>query len=136
LFDLADLGAGGMGISEGKIILYTVMGGVDPSKCLPVCLDVGTNTPTLLEDPEYAGLQEKRLRGEAYDSLVDEFITSLKQLHPNVLLQVLLVITKCFVFEPFSSQISRSHNSSAQTSECKGQPACSRSKLQYTFNMA
>ncbi|CAM6091174.1 unnamed protein product [Calypogeia fissa] len=87
ILGLGDLGAGGMGISEGKIILYTVMGGVDPSKCLPVCLDVGTNNEGLLEDPEYAGICEKRLRGEPYDALVDEFVTSLKKWQPNVLLQ-------------------------------------------------
>lgn len=83
-----------MGISEGKIILYTVIGGVDPSKCLPVCLDVGTNRESLLEDHEYAGVREKRLRGEPYDSLVDEFVTSLKKWQPNVLLQVLFLLFK------------------------------------------
>lgn len=77
-----------MGISEGKIILYSVIGGVDPKKCLPVCLDVGTNRASLLADPEYTGVRQKRLRGEKYDGLVEEFITSLKQWQPNVLLQV------------------------------------------------
>lgn len=77
-----------MGISEGKIILYTVLGGVDPKKCLPVCLDVGTNRESLLSDPEYLGVRQKRLRGEQYDALVNELVTSLKQWQPNVLLQV------------------------------------------------
>ncbi|CAM6112028.1 unnamed protein product [Calypogeia fissa] len=87
ILGLGDLGAGGMGISEGKIILYSVIGGVDPKKCLPICLDVGTNRESLLSDPEYIGVRQKRLRGEQYDALVTEFITALKQWQPNVLLQ-------------------------------------------------
>ncbi len=87
ILGLGDLGAGGMGISEGKILLYTVCAGVRPSTCLPVCLDVGTNNKKLLEDPNYKGLKRERLKGEAYDALVDEFMREMRAWQPNCLVQ-------------------------------------------------
>ncbi|OAE35301.1 hypothetical protein AXG93_392s1500 [Marchantia polymorpha subsp. ruderalis] len=87
ILGLGDLGAGGMGISEGKIILYTVFGGVDPKRCLPVCIDVGTNKESLLQDAEYIGVKHKRLRGEKYDALVDELVHAVKEWQPHLLLQ-------------------------------------------------
>jgi len=87
ILGLGDLGAGGMGISEGKILLYTVCAGVHPTTCLPVCLDVGTNNERLLKDPNYKGLRRERLKGEAYDALVDEFMRELRAWQPRCLVQ-------------------------------------------------
>jgi len=87
ILGLGDLGAGGMGISEGKITLYTAGAGVDPHQCLPVCLDVGTNNPALLESDSYQGIKERRIEGDAYYALVDEFMAAVKAWRPHVLVQ-------------------------------------------------
>jgi malate dehydrogenase (oxaloacetate-decarboxylating) len=84
---LGDQGVGGMGISIGKLSLYTALGGVSPAYTLPVYLDAGTNNQQLINDPQYIGMRHARVTGKEYDTFVDNFVQAVKKKWPHVLLQ-------------------------------------------------
>ncbi|KAF8308411.1 hypothetical protein DL93DRAFT_2142422 [Clavulina sp. PMI_390] len=86
ILGIGDQGAGGIGISTAKSVIYTLVGGLHPAKTLPVTLDVGTDNEKLLNDDLYIGWPEKRVTGEKYDEFVDKFVQLVRRHHPHCLL--------------------------------------------------
>jgi malate dehydrogenase (oxaloacetate-decarboxylating) len=87
ILGIGDWGVGGIEVSIGKLAIYTAAGGVDPTRVIPVMLDVGTNRESLLDDPTYIGNRHPRIRGERYDAFIDAYVKAVSKLFPHALLQ-------------------------------------------------
>lgn len=87
ILGLGDWGVGGIEISIGKLAIYTAAGGIDPTRVIPVVLDVGTNRESLLKDPMYVGNRHPRVQGERYDEFIEAYVTTVTKQFPDALLQ-------------------------------------------------
>jgi malate dehydrogenase (oxaloacetate-decarboxylating) len=86
ILGIGDWGIGGMGISRGKLTVYTAAAGIDPNRTIAVALDVGTNNQELLDDPLYLGLRHPRVSPGEYDHFVDAYVEAASRLFPNAVL--------------------------------------------------
>lgn len=83
---IGDQGIGGLDIAIGKLMVYTLCGGVNPFRTLPVMLDVGTNNQKLLDDPLYLGWRHTRISGDQYAEFIECFTRAFKKHFPRTLL--------------------------------------------------
>lgn len=83
---IGDQGIGGMDIPVAKLMVYSLCGGINPTRTLPVFLDVGTNNQDLLNDPLYLGCRHPRISNEAYDEFIKIFVDAIHTHFPNAFL--------------------------------------------------
>ncbi len=83
---IGDQGIGGINIAIAKLMVYTLCGGINPHRTLPIQLDVGTNNETLLNDPMYLGWRHERIEGKAYEEFIEAFVMAVHKKFPQALL--------------------------------------------------
>ena len=86
ILGIGDWGVGGIAISVGKLVVYTAAAGIDPTRVIPIMLDVGTDRQELLEYPAYMGARHERVRGQAYDDFIDAYVREASARFPRALL--------------------------------------------------
>lgn len=83
---IGDWGIGGIDICVGKLMVYTLCGGVNPRRMMPIQIDVGTNNQSLLNDPMYLGWRHPRVTGNEYDMFIDKIVKAIQKKFPRVFL--------------------------------------------------
>lgn len=83
---IGDQGIGGMDIPVAKLMVYSVCGGIDPTRTLPIVLDVGTNNETLLADPLYLGCRHARIAQADYDTFIERVVRAIQKHFPQAFL--------------------------------------------------
>jgi malate dehydrogenase (oxaloacetate-decarboxylating) len=83
---IGDQGIGAMDIPIAKLIMYTLCGGINPAKTLPIHLDVGTNNLNLLNDPYYLGWRNPRISGKEYDDFIEKVVNAVQRKFPSAFL--------------------------------------------------
>lgn len=86
ILGIGDWGVNGVDISVGKLMVYTAAAGINPAQVLPVSIDAGTDNEKLLNDPNYLGNREHRVRGDQYFEFIDRFVSEVEGLFPKSLL--------------------------------------------------
>ncbi|KAI8472774.1 MAG: NADP-dependent malic enzyme [Monoraphidium minutum] len=83
---MGDLGVQAIGTAQAKLSLHTACGGVQPATTMPAVIDVGTDNEGLLTSPLYVGVRHRRVKGDAYYQLLDEFLTAVRRRYGNTTL--------------------------------------------------
>ncbi len=86
ILGIGDQGIGGIQIAIGKLSVYTAAAGIHPRRAIPVVLDVGTDNLGLLSSDMYLGEKHARVRGQAYDDFLDQFVETTTRMFPNAML--------------------------------------------------
>ena len=87
ILGLGDQGAGGMAIPVGKLALYTAAAGIYPASPCPSRSMSGPTATSSSDDPLYVGHRAPRLRGPAYDAVVEAFVEAVARVFPAAIVQ-------------------------------------------------
>jgi len=87
ILGFGDAGVSGLSVPIGKLSLYSLFGGIHPSRTLPIVLDVGTDNRALLNDPAYLGWRHERVDDREYFGFVDQFVQAIREELPGTCIQ-------------------------------------------------
>ena len=78
-----DIGVHAVNGAIAKLSMVTALGGVAPTLCLPILVDLGTNNEELLKSQFYSGLRHKRLDGDQEEELMHDILNAIESRFGN-----------------------------------------------------